>query len=100
MKPVLFLSLVLVLLVAGCAMSVSELNADKEKYVGEKITVAGVVKNTVKIGSLSGYTLRDPKTDETVAVSAQKLPSEGKDVTVSGTWSKDTLFGYYLKADG
>ena len=66
-----------------------------EDHVGKTVTVMGAVQNTVKIGSLSGYTLKDDT--DTIAVSSEQLPKEGDTVTVTGTLMHDTLFGYYIK---
>ena len=66
-------------------------------YVGKKVTVKGTVENTVKLGSLSGYTLSDESGK--ISVSSQNLPEEGETIRVSGTLIKDTLLGYYIQAD-
>ena len=47
----LMLSLILL---AGC-QSIAEIKS--EEYVGEEVTVRGVVEDSIKIGDLSGYTL-------------------------------------------
>ena len=58
--------------------------------------VRGVVQTTLKIGSLSGYTLKD--NTDTIAVSSQQLPKEGETITVRGTLMHDTLFGYHIQS--
>ena len=87
------------LLLFGCigTIPLKDLNNNPSGHIGEKITVSGTVENTVKIGTLSGYTLREG--NETIKVSSRALPGEGDKVTVSGTWNRDTLFGYYLLAE-
>jgi len=65
------------------------------EHVGKTVTVRGIVQTTIKIGSLSGYTLKD--NTDTIAVSSQQLPKEGETITVSGTLIHDTLLGYYIK---
>jgi hypothetical protein len=35
----------------------------------------------------------------TIGVSAENLPKENSTVIVTGTLMKDTLFGYYIKAN-
>ncbi|MBD3398616.1 hypothetical protein GF412_05235 [Candidatus Micrarchaeota archaeon] len=91
---------VFALLFFGCAgigtTPIEELNDNPQKYVGEKVTVSGTVDNTVKLGSLSGYTLTDDE-GNSLRVSSGSLPKEGKSVTVSGVFTKDSLFGYYLQ---
>ena len=73
-----------------------ELGANPEAYVGKEITVKGIVENSFKLGQLSGYKLSEGNT--TISVSSKSLPEEGKEMTVTGTWMKDTIFGYYLLA--
>lgn len=86
-------------LLSACAMSVSDVNAQKEKLVGKEISVSGTVGNVVKIGPISGYSLKDKNGNNGIAVSSQSLPKEGDDVTVKGVWMKDTILGYYLKVE-
>jgi hypothetical protein len=66
-----------------------------EAHVGQTVTVRGVVQTTIKLGDLSGYTLKDDT--DTIAVSSEQLPKEGATITVTGTLMRDTLFGYYIK---
>ncbi len=91
---VIALCLAALLLLAACTQSIAEVK--KEENIGEKVSVAGTVKDTVKIGSISGYTLKDEAGDS-IRVSSKSLPEEGTSVTVSGTLMKDTLFGWYIK---
>lgn len=89
--------IMLSLFISGCGiLTVSELNENKEKYLGEEISVMGIVTNTMKIGSLSGYTLKDEKTEDTIAVRSNNLPEEGKKITIKGTLMKDLVFYYIL----
>lgn len=89
--------IMLSLFISGCGiLTVSELNENKEKYLGEEISVTGIVTNTMKIGSLSGYTLKDEKTEDTIAVRSNNLPEEGKKITIKGTLMKDLVFYYIL----
>ena len=92
-------SIAILLLLFGCigTTPLKDLNENPADYLGEKITVSGTVENTVKIGTLSGYTLRDG--NASIRVSSRTLPAEGDSVTVTGTWNRDTLFGYYLLAE-
>lgn len=88
------------LLLFGCmglgATPIEDINENPSDYTGKKITVHGTVENTVKLGSLSGYTLTD-EDGNSLRVSSESLPAEGKEVTVSGVFMKDSLFGYYLQ---
>ncbi|MGV8141742.1 MAG: hypothetical protein ACP5NW_04860, partial [Candidatus Woesearchaeota archaeon] len=65
--------------------------------VGKKVTVKGEVGSTIKIGSISAYNLVDDTGN--IGVSSEELPKEGDIVRAKGVLMKDTLFGYYIKAD-
>jgi hypothetical protein len=97
MKKIIVIAAILfaVLLLAGCSAKISEIK--KDDFVGKTVTVSGEVKNTVKLGVLSGYTIAD-KTGE-ISIFAKELPKEGKTVTASGVLMKDLIIGYYIKAD-
>jgi hypothetical protein len=56
------------------------------------------VQDTVNIGTISGFTLKD-KAGDSIRVSSKSLPEEGTSLTVSGTLMKDTLFGWYIKSE-
>jgi len=73
-----------------------ELNDNPGDYIGKEVTIKGTVQDTLKLGQLSGYTLTDGNV--TIKVSSQSLPAEGKEMTVTGVWMRDTIFGYYLLA--
>ncbi len=75
----------LVLLLVACTQSVVDVKT--EDMVGKTVVLRGTVESTVKIGSLSGYTLKD-KAGDTISVSAQALPVEGDEVTVRGVLIK------------
>lgn len=82
---------------AGCGfVSVQELKENPEKYLGEEVTVTGIVENSIKIGSLSGFSLKEG--DYSIAVQSKELPAEGKKVTVQGTVMKEVFLGYYIYA--
>ncbi len=82
--------------ITGCTIA-SIKDVKNPDYVGKKITVSGTVQDTIKVGEISGYTIKD-KTD-TIKVSSQSLPAEGSNISVTGILIKDTIFGYYIKAD-
>jgi hypothetical protein len=90
----------ILLLVVGCLglnlTKLSDIKADQGKYAGTDVTVKGTVEKSVKIGQLSAFSLSDGGT--TMGVSSEMLPPVGKNVTVSGTVVKDTVFGYYILA--
>jgi RNase P/RNase MRP subunit p29 len=92
-----WLVFVLCLLLVGCAIT-DFASLKKESNVGKTVTVSGEVKNPLKIGSLSGYTLVDEKGNE-LLISSEVLPKDGARFTVKGELVKDTLMGYYVRVD-
>ncbi|NYZ60602.1 hypothetical protein H0O01_02795 [Candidatus Micrarchaeota archaeon] len=95
----ILLSSLLLLVLFGCigTTPLKDLEQKPADFMGKKITVSGTVEDTVRIGSISGYTLTDGT--YSIKVSSQSLPAEGKQITVTGTWMRDSLFGYYLLAE-
>ena len=90
----------LIILISGCTTSISDIKSNPEKYVGKELTVSGVVKNSVKIGSLSGYTLVD-ENGATLNVASDSLPAQDSQVSVKGTLVKQSFIiatNYYLQA--
>jgi aspartyl/asparaginyl-tRNA synthetase len=98
MKKILMTFLIIGLLIATTACSVKTIaDVKNTENVGKKVTVQGKVDSSFKLGSLSGYSVKDDT--DTIGVSAQNLPKDGETVTVTGILMKDTIFGYYIKAD-
>ncbi len=88
----------LLLLTAGCASaSVKQINSDTDKYMGKKVIVSGEVLAPMKIGSLSGFTLRDD--GSSIMVSSDDVPDKGKEVTVKGTVVKGLFSTHYIFAE-
>lgn len=85
----------LLLLIGGGVKTVSEIKNDD--YLGDSVKVSGKVDSSVKLGTLSGYTLRD-KNEDRIFVSSSGLPKEGSSVTVKGTLRKN-LLGYYIEVE-
>jgi len=81
----------------GCAQSQSIADIKNPDHVGKTVTVSGTVEGVLKIGGISGYTLKD-SAGNTIRVSSEALPAEGSSTTVSGVLVKDSLLGYYIKA--
>lgn len=93
MKKIILTILVICLL--GCSQQIVDIR--DEEHIGKTVTVSGTVENTIKIGQLSGFTLNDG--ENKIGISSDTLPKEGEKVTVKGVLIKDTLFGYYIKAE-
>ena len=103
MNKALIAFFVLGLLVATAACSsvkTSNIKAtadiEKDANVGQNFTVQGTVVTTMKLGSISGYKLKDAT--GTIDVSSKNLPEENTTITVTGTLRKSTFFGYVLDA--
>ena len=88
---------VVILFISGCTATASIEDIKHLDYEGKTVTATGTVQNTIKLGELSGYTLKD-KTD-TIIVSSQALPKEGDTISVTGTLIRDSILGYYIKVD-
>lgn len=69
-----------------------------EDYIGKKVSVRGTVESTLKIGQLSGYTLRDKNGDK-IPVASDTLPKEGTTKTTSGILRRNILIGYYIEEE-
>lgn len=85
----------LFLLIGGGVKTVAEIKNDD--YIGDSVKVSGKVDSSVKLGTLSGYTLRD-KNEDRIFISTSTLPKEGSSVTVKGILRKNIL-GYYIEAE-
>jgi amino acid permease len=86
---------VLILTTACSSHTISEIK--NESYVGKTVTVTGKVDSSMKIGKISGYSLKDDTGK--ISVSSQNLPKEGETVTASGVLMKDIILGYYILED-
>jgi hypothetical protein len=83
------------LLLSGCTgKSIADIKTPEN--VGKTVVLKGTAENSIKIGQLSGYTLKDAAGD-TIGVSTTNLPNDGDKVTARGILIKDTLLGYYIK---
>jgi hypothetical protein len=98
-KLLLVLGIVVLLVgVTACGLLATKISTVKTAdNVGKSFTISGTVVSSFKIGSLSGYTLKD--STDTIGVSSQTLPKENTTMTVTGVLMKDTIFGYYIKAN-
>jgi len=84
-----------VLLLTACAQSIEDIKS--EENIGKKVTVSGEVTFSMKLGGLSGYTLKDET--GTIGVRSDSLPAEGDKMTVRGVLVRDLLLGYYILED-
>ncbi len=89
----LALMIIAAIFLTGCTQSIADIK--NQDHVGKKVMVSGTVEGVLKIGELSGYTIKD-SAGETIRVSSETLPKEGSSKTVSGMLMKDSLFGYYI----
>ncbi len=86
-----------IVLISGCVTTKAIKDIKSDEYVGKQVSVYGTVEGTIKIGSLSGYTIKD-KTDS-IAIYSANLPEEGKSVRVKGTLKEIPLLGYYIEEE-
>ena len=95
LMPVLVIAL---LLVSGCAYtSVKQINSDPDSYMGKKVVVSGKVVAPMKLGSLSGFTLKQDKSS--IMVSSEEVPPAGEEVVVKGTVVKGLFSTHYIFAE-
>jgi len=99
--------IILVLIIAGVVLysqgyldgmickDISDVRSDD--MIGETVRIKGVVEGGISIGKISAFTVQD--STGKIGVSANVVPTTGSSVTVSGVLMKDTIFGYYIKAD-
>lgn len=92
-KYALLVLLVATLLISGCAQSVAEVKT--QENIGEEVRVKGTVDQTLKIGSISGYTLLG-EDGERIAVKSDEIPQEGEEITVRGVLQEEILIGYVI----
>lgn len=99
MKKILVLLMVILVAVflVGCTTSIKDIKDNPDKYIGDSVTVKGTSSASVKLGSLSGFTLTE-KDGSKITVSSEDLPKDGDKVSVKGVVMKDTLFGVYILA--
>lgn len=89
--------LVLMLLVSCTFASTPIAEVKQPAYVGTRVTVSGDVVTSIKIGALSGYTLRDDT--GTISVASKSVPAEGSRVTASGILRTGPFLGYYIDSN-
>ncbi len=95
MKKIITLILVALsfVFILGCAQNIEDVT--KQENIGKMVTVSGTVGESIKIGELSGYILRDENGD-LIAVASDTIPNEDEEVRVSGTLKELPVLGYYI----
>jgi aspartyl/asparaginyl-tRNA synthetase len=96
-KLLIITTFLIAIFLIGCS-TVAIKEVKTEDYIGKTVTIAGKVDNSMKLGKISGFTLKDEK-GESSAVKSDTLPKEGERISVKGVVMKDTLFGYYILAE-
>lgn len=97
-KKLLIMAILLsVILIGGCVKEIKDVKNDE--YLDKEVTIKGTVENTIKIGTLSGYTIVDKNGDK-ISVASDELPSEGSKKKVSGILKKLPIINtYYIDAN-
>jgi hypothetical protein len=95
MRIALVILTLTVLMLSSCASKISDVQ--DESHIGKQVKVRGTAENTVKLGKISGFTLTDDSGH--IRIGSEELPKEGSVVEVRGVLIKDSLLGYYIKAD-
>jgi len=94
MKKILFLVLIILVVFSTTACVSSIKDIKKESNVGKKVIVKGKVGSSIKLGSLSGFTIEDDS--DSIFVSTNDLAEEGSNKIIRGTLEKNIL-GYYIE---
>lgn len=96
-KVALVLCLLMLFAFSGCmTQTIKEVKNDDN--IGQDVAVKGQVIETVKLGDISGYVLKDNNGD-TINVATSNLPQEGDTVTAKGKLRKTILLGYYIEVE-
>jgi hypothetical protein len=97
MKQIVFVLLVVLLILVTACSAKNIADIKNEDNIGKTVTIYGTVESSFKIGSLSGYSIKDDSGE--IGVSSESLPKEGENITITGVLMKDSIFGYYIKAN-
>jgi cytochrome c-type biogenesis protein CcmE len=76
--------------------SLNDIKYNPGKYLGEKVVINGTVKDSVKLGKISGFQLESG--NGSIYISSDSLPAEGKTVVVQGTVMEEAIVGQYILA--
>ena len=99
MKTKTYLALIVIFLLSasGCALVAQDIaDVKDEELVGTNVIVSGTVEDSIKLGELSGFIIRDDTGE--IAVSSQSIPETGERVTVQGEL-KRTLGVYFIESE-
>lgn len=96
LKKLLFIIIIIggLFMFTGCSQSIAEVKS--ESNVGKEVTTSGVVTESIKLGDISGYAIKDDNGDS-IYVSSTTIPAEGDEVTVSGILRETLIIGYYIE---
>ena len=70
----------------------------KPELLNTTVTVRGIVVNNFKMGTLSGYRLKDGT--DSIPISTPNLAKINSTVTVTGRLKTSSYFGFYVLANG
>jgi len=92
-KIIIILLLIFTIVFAGCSQTIQEVK--KDENVGKIVSISGTVEKTMKLGDLSGYTIKD-KNGDIISVASESLPAEGDKIIVKGELVKSKIIGFYI----
>ena len=93
-KIITILLICFTILITGCSQTIEEIKTTEN--IGKTVSVKGEVLGSVKILTLSGYTIQDENGDS-IAVFSENLPGNGDRVTAKGKLVKKPIIGYYIE---
>ncbi|MFC1742116.1 hypothetical protein ACFL3V_06280 [Nanoarchaeota archaeon] len=97
-KLILLTTIILTLLLAGCApmVTVKDINEDNQKFLGKKVRVSGKAMVPLDVGPASGFSLNDDSSS--IMISSDDLPKANEDVIVEGLVVKGMFTGTFIYA--
>lgn len=93
---IIILALGVLIFLSGCITTKNIEEIKFDSYINKNVTVSGTVLNSIKLGELSGYTLKDDT--DSIFISSNSLPAENAIVKVNGILKKSIL-GYYIEEE-
>lgn len=78
---------------------VEDLSTNPEKYIGEEVTITGVISGHYKSGQIESYKVESTQVyGEKVVIYTNTNLENGQTVGVTGIFGKDPEIGYYITA--